>query len=153
MRSQIILALLATAVSAAPVITRGDVQVRPLSSPLAPADSVVLTHPLQNAQLSKRDAKPGGVGGVGLLDNVDASVRLAILSVVSYDFTDSFEQGESLMRREAVPGGVGGVGLLHNGDAAVSLAVLSVGWMTVLTLWTGRVSCEARGCARWRRRR
>jgi hypothetical protein len=44
MRSQIILALLATAITAAPVLTTGDAKVGSLSSQAAPTDTVVLTH-------------------------------------------------------------------------------------------------------------
>jgi hypothetical protein len=92
MRSQIILAMLATAISAAPVVTTGDVQVGFVSPPPSPTAPIVLTHLLQNAQLSKRDAAPGGVGGVGLLDNGDASVRTAVLSVGSDDCTDTLDR-------------------------------------------------------------
>lgn len=73
MRSQIILALLATAISAVPVVPiTGDAKVCPLSlQPAAPTDAVILIHSPQNSQLSKREA--------GAMDILETSVSIAVL--------------------------------------------------------------------------
>jgi hypothetical protein len=65
----------------------------------------------------KREAEPG----ISLLDNGDASVRFAVLSVGSSDYADNFGQEEFLSRREAEPG----ISLLDNGVTSVRNAVLS----------------------------
>ena len=71
MRSQIILALLATAISAAPALL-SDAKVCPLSlQPAAPTDAVILIHSPQNSQLSKREA--------GAMDILETSVSIAVL--------------------------------------------------------------------------
>jgi hypothetical protein len=59
----------------------------------------VLTHPPQNSQLSKRDAAPGLQ--VDILENEDASVRTTVLSVDSYDCTDTLNRKRLV--RSALP--------------------------------------------------
>jgi len=95
MRSQIILAMLATAITAAPVLTTGDAKVSSLfrySLHRRRLKPVVLTHHPQASQLSKREAAPGDSLIGGILDNGDASVRNAVLSVRSGDCTNAFNR-------------------------------------------------------------
>jgi hypothetical protein len=92
MRSQLILAMLATAITAAPVLTTGDAKVSSLfrySLHRRRLMPVVLTHHPQASQLSKREAAPGDSLIGEILDNGDASVRTAVLSVGSGDCTNA----------------------------------------------------------------
>lgn len=126
MRSQIILALLATAISAAPVLNTGDAKVCSLSQ-LATTRTDrchLLTHPSQNSQLSKREAEPG-LAVIGGVVGEDASVRTTPILVESYRLVTvlTLPQDSQLVKREAEPGL--DIGLLGE-DASVRATVLSI---------------------------